>query len=56
MLVLSSYRNWSTDLHSKSIDWFRYVGNTGINMINMKIIEDPQSVTQTVEETPRFQC
>ena len=28
--VLPSYRNQSTDLHSKSIDWFLYEGNTGI--------------------------
>ena len=25
-----SYRNQSTDLHSKSTDWFVYEGNTGI--------------------------
>ena len=28
--VLPSYRNQSIDLHSKSIDWFLYEGNTGI--------------------------
>ena len=27
--VLPSYRNQSTDLHSKSIDWFLYEGNSG---------------------------
>ena len=27
--VLPSYRNQSIDLHSKSIDWFLYEGNTG---------------------------
>ena len=30
MPVLPSYRNQSIDLHSKSIDWFLYVDNTGI--------------------------
>ena len=29
--MLSSYRNQSNDLHSKSIDWFLYEGNTGTN-------------------------
>ena len=28
MPVLSSYRNQSTNLHSKSIGWFLYEGNT----------------------------
>ena len=28
--VLPSYRNQSTDLHSKSINWFLYEGNNGI--------------------------
>ena len=28
--VLLSYRNQSTDLHSKSINWFLYEGNNGI--------------------------
>ena len=28
MPVLPSYRNQSTDLHSKSIDWFLYESNT----------------------------
>ena len=28
MPVFPSYRNQSTDLHSKSIDWFLYEGNT----------------------------
>ena len=27
--VLPSYRNQSIDLHSKSIYWFLYEGNTG---------------------------
>ena len=27
--VLPSYRNQLIDLHSKSIDWFLYEGNTG---------------------------
>ena len=31
MPVLPSYRNQSIDLHSKSIDWFLYEGNTGTN-------------------------
>ena len=26
---VASYRNQSIDLHSKSIDWFLYEGNTG---------------------------
>ena len=30
MQMLSSYRNQSIDLDSKSIDWFLYEGNTGI--------------------------
>ena len=30
MPVLPFYRNQSIDLHSKSIDWFLYGGNTGI--------------------------
>ena len=30
MPVLPSYRNQSIDLHSKSIEWFLYEGNTGI--------------------------
>ena len=30
MPVLLSYRNQSIDLHSKSIGWFLYEGNTGI--------------------------
>ena len=32
MPVLPSYRNQSIDLLCKSIDWFLYEGNTGINM------------------------
>ena len=31
--MLPSYRNQSIDLHSKSIDWFLYEGNTGINLL-----------------------
>ena len=31
MPLLPSYRNQSIDLHSKSIDWFLYEGNTGLN-------------------------
>ena len=27
--VLPSYKNQSIDLHSKSVDWFLYEGNTG---------------------------
>ena len=30
MPVLPTYRDQSVDLHSKSIDWFVYEGNTGI--------------------------
>ena len=30
MSVLPSDRNQSVDLHSKSIDWFLYEGNTGL--------------------------
>ena len=29
MLVLPSYRHQSNDLHSNSIDWYLYEGNTG---------------------------
>ena len=33
MPVFSSYKNQSIDLHSKSIDWFLYEGNTdGLKM------------------------
>ena len=35
MPVLHSYRNQLIDLHSKSIDWFLYEGNTGINELNV---------------------
>ena len=28
-VMLPSYKNQSIDLHSKSIDWFLYEGNTG---------------------------
>ena len=31
MPKLPSYRNQSIDLFSKSIDWFRYDGNFGVN-------------------------
>ena len=34
MPVLLSYRNQSTDLHSKSIDWFLYEGNNDIYWVN----------------------
>ena len=34
MPVLPSYRNQSIDLHSKSIDWFLYKGNTSIYWVN----------------------
>ena len=37
MPVLPSYRNQSTDLQSKSIDWFPYEGNTGISWVKVKI-------------------
>ena len=30
MPMFPSYRNESTDLYCKSIDWFLYVGNTGM--------------------------
>ena len=30
MPVLPSYKNQSVDLHSKSMDWFLYEGNTGM--------------------------
>ena len=30
MPKLPSYRNESTDLHSKSTDWFLYDGNFGV--------------------------
>ena len=33
--MLSWYRNQSIDLHSKSIDWFLYEGNTGTKWINV---------------------
>ena len=35
MPVLSSYRNQSIDLLSRSIDWFLYEGNTGILFVNV---------------------
>ena len=34
MPVLPSYRNQSIDLHSKSMDWFLYKGNTSIYWVN----------------------
>ena len=33
MTVLPSYRNQSVDLLSKSIDWFLYEGNSGIQWV-----------------------
>ena len=33
---LPSYRNQSTDLVGKSIDWFLYEGNTGKECVNRK--------------------
>ena len=33
--MLPSYRNQSIDLHSKSIDWFLYEGNTGTYWVNI---------------------
>ena len=36
MPVLPSYRKQSIDLHSKSIDWFLYEGNTGIQWVNIR--------------------
>ena len=36
MSVLPSYRNQSIDLHSKSIDWFLYEGNTGLYWVKVK--------------------
>ena len=32
--VLLSYKDQSIDLHSKSIDWFLYDGNSGTEWIN----------------------
>ena len=34
--MLSSYRNLSTDLLCKSIDWFPYDGNTGISWVKSR--------------------
>ena len=33
--MLPSYRNQSIDLHSKSVDWFPYEGNTGTYWVNI---------------------
>ena len=38
MPVLPSYRNESIDLQSKSIDWFLYEGNTGIQWVKSPAI------------------
>ena len=35
MSVLPLYRNQSIDLQSKSVDWFLYEGNTGVNVLNI---------------------
>ena len=37
MAMFSAYRNQSTDLQCKSIDWFLYVGNT--RMKRVKVME-----------------
>ena len=34
--MLPSYRNQSIDLHSKSIDWFLYEGNTGTQWVKRR--------------------
>ena len=36
--VLPSYRNQSIDMHSKSIDWFQYEGDTGNYWVNVILI------------------
>ena len=36
MPMLPSYRNQSINLHSKSIDWFLYEGNTDIEWVKEK--------------------
>ena len=36
MPVLPSYRSQSIDLHSKSIDWFLYEGNTDTLWVKRK--------------------
>ena len=38
MLVLSWYRNQSIDLHSTSMDWFLYEGNTDF-YLNKKLFK-----------------
>ena len=38
MPVLPSYRNQSIDLLCKSIDWFLYEGNTGIQWVKFKFV------------------
>ena len=35
--VLSSYRNQSIDLQSRSIDWFLYDKNAGVSKVNIAI-------------------
>ena len=37
-IMLPSYRNQSIDLHSKSIDWLLYEGNTGTLWVNHPVI------------------
>ena len=44
MSVLPSYRNQSIDLHSKSIDWFLYEGNTGISWVNLNNRNDARNI------------
>ena len=48
MPVLSSYRNKSIDLHSKSINWFPNQGNTGIQRVNIRSEFWRGSLTQIV--------
>ena len=38
MPVLPSYRRQSTDLRSKSIDWFLYEGNTGTYLVKLNAL------------------
>ena len=40
MPVLPWYRNQSIDLHSKSIDWFLYEGNTSICCVKTNYNDD----------------
>ena len=48
MSVLPSYRNQSIDLHSKSIDWFLYEGNTGIHGLTQIIAMTPEIYVTTI--------